>query len=459
MRRLFVVLALCLTAAVPAYAGPVAPHDPWAGPDGTATMHGDPESSDSTPYAGPGAHAAPGVATMLPAVCPTILAGSDGLLQALCTEYADQAPSLYLIDPATGAVLVRRHLSKGSLLGGVYAYIDAHNRLVTVDGGSGSVVLIAHHRTATGWYTHTEAQIRIPFTRICGSATCDAVATVAPDTRGNVWFATAGGRAGFTSLRTRTVAARALGQHETVANSISTAALGTAVTTDHATYLLRDANGHVAIVWRRAYDRGPARKPGQLSWGSGATPTFFGPATGSDYVAITDNAVPLEHLLVYNARTGTTVCTAPIFGQGNSGTENSPIGFNRSVYVASTYGYAYPSGASGTSQPLAARFVGGLQGFQVPRSGSTCVLQWTNPVASAAVPRLSRAEKVIYTVERGAGGLTWNLVRINAVTGHTESSTPLGAGPQADTLQMVGTILPNRTLIQGTITGFVTVRP
>ena len=43
-------------AAVPAGVPPVNPH---AGPVGTATMHGDSESSDTTPYAGPGATIGP----------------------------------------------------------------------------------------------------------------------------------------------------------------------------------------------------------------------------------------------------------------------------------------------------------------------------------------------------------------------------------------------------------------
>ncbi len=60
---LFSALALAATA-VPAGAAPTAqsflpvpPHNPYAGPDGTATMHGDTGSSDTTPLAGPGAGA------------------------------------------------------------------------------------------------------------------------------------------------------------------------------------------------------------------------------------------------------------------------------------------------------------------------------------------------------------------------------------------------------------------
>lgn len=205
-----------------------------------------------------------------------------------------------------------------------------------------------------------------------------------------------------------------------------------------------------------AYDRGPARKPGQLSHGSGATPTFFGPRTGHEYVATTDNAVPREHLLVYRADTGALACRRPLFASGASGTENSPIGVGGSVYVASTYGYPYPAGADGASEPASAPIAGGLERVDL-RAGGGCTTRWRSDVASAAVPRYSRAERVIYTVIRT--DQRYDLARIAPGTGRVLSTQPLGVGPQADTLQMVGTILPDRTLLQGTITGYAVVRP
>lgn len=78
-------------------------------------MHGDPGSSDTSPLPGPGGDVAAPVTIPLGGVCPTILAGRDGMPQALCTEYVDRAPTLHL-------------------LGGVYAYVDHRDRLVTVDG-------------------------------------------------------------------------------------------------------------------------------------------------------------------------------------------------------------------------------------------------------------------------------------------------------------------------------------
>lgn len=421
-------------------------------------MHGDPGSSDTTPYAGPGA--TPGGTSTIPlgSVCPTILAGADGIPQALCTEYYDRAPTLNLLDPETFAPVARLHLQAGALLGGVYAYVDNENRLVTVDG-SGAVLLIGHEKTSTGWALKIQKRYSYgaAFTKACGSVDCDAIVSVAPGYDGHLWFATADARAGFVDQRTGRVVVRKLSTaDESVANSISTAPDGTAVTTDRATYVLHAGKNRVRLDWKRRYDRGSARKPGQLSRGSGATPTYFGSRTGHEFIAITDNADEQEHLLVYRTDTGKRVCKRAVFGSGASGTENSPIGVGRSVYIASTYGYPYPAGYEGESVPASAPFTGGMQRVDIGRRG--CRTVWTSSVRSTAVPRYSRAEKVIYTVTLSDPS-TYSLTRIDRRTGKVLSSSPISIGPQADTLQMVGTILRDGTLLQGSITGLTVTRP
>ena len=65
-----------------------------------------------------------------------------------------------------------------------------------------------------------------------------------------------------------------------------------------------------------AYDNGAEKKPGQLSAGSGTTPTVL----PSGLVAITDNAEPRMHVQFYDAVDGGLVCEAPVFGDGESAT-------------------------------------------------------------------------------------------------------------------------------------------
>ncbi|MFE7721913.1 hypothetical protein ACFU44_23040 [Nocardia rhizosphaerihabitans] len=458
-------LLIFSTGTATAGFGSLPPANPHLGPPGTATMHGDAESSDATPFAGPGTGSVDSDFRELAAACPTILQGADGMPQALCTKIIDRAPKVFLLDPANGQPLASLDLSKGSLLGGVYAYLDSSDRMVTVDG-SGKLLRIGHRRGGGDWTVFIESATDIAqaVTGHCGGGDCDAVSSVMPDFDGRVWFATDNAAAGFSDPATGVARSIVLGPGEKVANSISTAPEGVAVATTHALYLVDvDSSGNPRVVWRQAYDRGPARKPGQLSWGTGATPTFFGPGSGTEYLAITDNAVPKENLLVFDTATGNRICSVPTV----DGTENSPIGAGNSLFVAGTYGYPYPAvpEGAGPSEPANAQFTGGM--VRVDVTGAGCRVVWTNKALSAAVPRLSVADGKIYTVTRhtviptGSVGLTDNFryTVIDAVSGRIETEKLIGATALHNTLQMVGTISPDRTLYQGTMSGLFRIAP
>lgn len=475
MRRLWSAMvvaaaAFALLTATSRAADPASPPppNPYLGPVGTATMHGDSEASDTTPHAGPGTGTVLARFTPLGAACPTILEGSDGYPQALCTTIVNRTPTVLLLNPATGVPLASLKLTKGSLLGGVYAYLDNQNRMVAANG-NGTIVRIAHSRTVFGvWRLSIQSSISVDaaVSAHCGVPLCDAVSSVNPDYSGRVWFSSSDGVAGYADMSTGIVRAIVLGAGEHIDNSISSAPQGVAVTTDHALYLLGvDGSGNPVVLWRNAYDRGPARKPGQLSRGSGSTPTFFGPSTGTEYLTITDNAVPQENLLVYDTATGSLVCNVPVLPIGASGTENSPIGSGRSVYVASTYGYPYPTTPpdAGPSDPASADFAGGMTRVDVSAGG--CAVVWTDAVRSAAVPRLSTSTGLITTITRAnplGGTSTTDLDRysytvIDAATGGVVDSRPVGAGIAWDTLQTVGTIDPSCVYYQGTITGLMRI--
>ena len=119
----------------PTYNAQVNPH---LGAPGITTMHGDAQSSDATPLAGPGAGNWKITGTKLGGACPTILAGRDGFIQVLCTQVFAHGefitPKLSILDPHTGRELSHLDIPKGALLGGVYAYLDAQDRMVLVDG-------------------------------------------------------------------------------------------------------------------------------------------------------------------------------------------------------------------------------------------------------------------------------------------------------------------------------------
>ncbi|KAH7056310.1 hypothetical protein BKA57DRAFT_531990 [Linnemannia elongata] len=453
--------------------GPIiSPQNPYTGQNGLATMHGDPASSDTTPFAGPGNATIDSNRRALQSACPTLLGTSDGYIFGLCTTMFGRTPTIHLFDAQEANSLAELAIAKGNILGGVYAYVDNQDKLVLTNGDN---QLLRVGKSSTNGKWALAVTDSLPLTPIPAS---DSVVGLAPDWQGYVWFATANGLAGYADPVTKNVIVLPLnttgGSIEEVANSISTSPAGTSISTTFATYLLArdDATNVIKVLWRQAYDRGPARKPGQLSWGTGSTPTFFGPKSGYEYVTIVDNASPLVNLLVYRTQDGSQVCKVPLFESNNSGSENSPIGSGRSIFVASTYGYPYPALPAGAppSQPSSANFVGGIERVDVLEDDSKgCIVKWVNnKIRSSAVPKLSLADKKIYTFVRQtplfpdstSTGILDNYyyTTIDSETGSIDSKQFVGTGFIFDTLQMAGLIDQGATLFQGTITGVVRVR-
>src|SRR5438552_1561465 len=72
---------------------------------------------------------------------------------------------------------------------------------------------------------------------------------------------------------------------------------GVFIVSDHAMYRFdAGAMREPVVTWRAEYDRGTRLKPGQVNFGSGTTPTLM----GTGWVAITDNADPQLHVVVYS---------------------------------------------------------------------------------------------------------------------------------------------------------------
>lgn len=390
-------------------------------------------------------------------------------MQVLCTQvFSDKlemlVPKIVILHP-DGTELAKLDLPKGALLGGVYAYLDQHNRMVLVDG-TNTLLRLAHSPDGRRIWVDSRTDLTGMLSLVPG----DQVVGLVPDWQGRVWVASKNGAIGVIDTvkgRVRATLLRSGGAPgvERIDNSISACPTGVSVVTSHAIYMLTaDATGSPQILWSRTYDRGSARKPGKLAWGSGASPTFFGP-NGSDYVMLTDNADRQENVLIYRTSDGTLVGSAPLFTPGASGTENSMIGIGNTVIGANTFGYPYPKypDGAGPSRPASALFAPGMERWDLTPTGLTQV--WNRPdVYSSAVPRYSTADGIIYTCERRRGpagladGAYAHAVAIDMATGRTlhsqqlpdHVSIVLGGG---DTLQMVGTIDSYGTWWQGTISG------
>jgi hypothetical protein len=480
------LLALTATSSAASEFGPLAPRNPYTAANGAATMHGDSESSGASPYPGPGTGTQAVVFNELGAACPTVLQGSDGMPVALCTSILGRNPVVYLLEPATGATLASLELPAGNLFAGVYAYMDQENRVVLFNA-EGDLLRIGHHYADGHWTLSIDSSTpaAAAINARCASAStalCGGVVGIAPDWNGRVWFVTADAVAGYVEPETGAVKTIVLGSDEHVANSISTAPEGTAIATDHALYFLTAGRKRPKIVWRYAYERGPARKPGQLSHGTGSTPVFFGPEDGTRYLTILDNASPAEHLLVFDtwaqsarprptriAKVPQLVCELPVLTPGPSGSENAPVGSGRSIFVASTYGYPYPSYPEGAeaSEPESAPFTGGVERVDLGQDDSGCTARWQDEVRSAAVPRLDLTNGILYTVQDtdplepdGTGySDSYSEDAIDAATGQVLHESLLGVGYLFNTLQLSPTIVPGEVMYQGTISGILRIAP
>lgn len=448
-----------------------AQQNPYLGINSLATMHGDAQSSDATPFAGPGD---PGVGgswkvtfTNHWAACPTILAGQDGYIQALMTQFLGsdaklRKPKLAIIEPASGAQLGAIEIPTGALLGGVYAYLDADSNLVMVDG-TNALTWISHSQDGMKvWVSR-----RIDLTDAMKLEPKDHVVGIVPDWHGRIWVASERGVVGLIDPKRNVVRLTKLQQYspaERIDNSISACPQGVSIITSHGIYMLgADAStSKPRIIWSHSYDRGTKQKPGQLSNGSGATATFFGP-NGSDYVMLSDNADRQEKLIVYRSADGSAVGEGPLFTPGASGTENSMIGVQNSIVGACTFGYPYAQYPD-TKPAYRAQVAPGMERWDVNDDASGITLKWrNNGIYSAAVPRLSTADNLIYTCERPrgpAGVLTGPVVYACAIdmdsgrVVHRQRLPRLAnllAG--GDPSQMVGVIDKHGVWWQGTIGG------
>jgi hypothetical protein len=441
--------------------GGYGPANPYMARDGVGATHSDSYSSDAAPLAGPGAGPITAGLTVSNALCSTLLLDRQGRVVAYCINHANSLGELLLLDPDTLAPLTTMTLPPIGAFGGFYLYLDEQDRVVIGDGRN-HVTRMAHTQDTTGaWSFHItdDWDVSALVTGHCGTPACDYIESVTPDFTGRIWFSTRGGVIGTISPATSAATAIQFPSGEGVENSLSSAPSGVAVPTDHALYLLRARpDGTPYVVSRQTYDRGTHQKPGQLSWGTGTTPVFFG-AGGDRYVAITDNADVQEHLLVYriNQRTGATtrICQVPLWQPYLSADEIAPIGIGRSVIIENTYNYDYNPSAPITSLP------GGLSRIDVRPDGRGCDTAWTNPVPTDAEAKLSTGDGYVYTTQRTTAGTTtrYDLVVIDSGTGKTVSTKPLGTGRQWETDQLSGVNGRGDVLYQGTIAGIIRIRP
>ena len=494
-------LPASLAAAADGTPLPLPPSNPFMGLDGTSTMHANASSSDATIFSGPGTTNLQFTTNFnLNATVPSVLMSENGALVCVgvgTTISTAQTPIVMLISPKTLKLLDQVKLIRpqtGNLAGGLYNYLDHQNRLVLVNGNGMLQWYSNSYDRATDTGTLTlDKSVDIGQPMVVG---------LVPDYEGRIWFATQGSLSttaapavvGYYDPQTQTTQTYNLPAGEMVANSISSSPAGVAVaTTTGLSLFAAGQGGAITPLWHQVYENSGVRKPGQLSPGTGSTPVFFGPQTGYEYLVITDNAtapntnnaIPAEHVNVYSVADGSLIAQTPFLTSLNAGTENAPIAVGNRIYVPSSFGYWYPPPSeTGAATPSSAPFAGGFQGMTLAADGTSLTTDWgpANTVPSSALPRLSLADNLIYTVLAGSttqasGTSTTTTVnysfaaidpRTGAIVGTPlplGSNTFSGSNPNYrdissyswNTLQMTGVISPEGVFYQGTAAGLVMV--
>lgn len=433
-----------------------APQSPFLAPNPDSNIHGNAAMTDAyTDRAVLDPRGADVVSRHLGGVCASVLFDSRGHLVAACVNPTEV--TLNVLDPDTLDVLAREHVADRpfridfatQFAGGGYAVLDDEERVVlpTADG------------RITRWSIadaegdpHIEQVDEVDVS--ADLAQGEAINSAVPGPDGSIWLVGTLGTVAL--LDPETGAVSSIRFEGTIENSFAVGADGRAyVVTSHELVALRSDGGRPEVVWEEPYDRGSRQKPGQTGRGSGTTPTLL---QGGRYVAITDNADPRMHVLVYDTAADVgerEVCRVPVFAEGRSATENSLIAIGDSLFVESNYGYNLYTATYGRSTEP------GLTRIDVSDSG--CEVVWDNDeVRIPSVVSKGTSSGVIATYTKGvsaAGVDAWYFTAVDAMTGEVMWRRMAGTGPMVNNHYAAIYVGPDGSLYVGATGGIVALVP
>ncbi len=443
-------------AAAQPLAAPDVPQNPWLAPNGRSSMHNDAYSTDAYDVSGPlGRNLKVTSRSYGVRECATIAFDSHDRIVGLCGGL--EGFTMMVIDPVTleavdELLLSQRDLTSGAnplsdLCGGTYFFLDGDDHaFATTTDSTIAEVEVADDGTLTpvrDW----------PLADEIGADDCLVATSV--DWAGRVWWFSQDGVVGTLDRASGEVHGLALPTGEAIYNSVSSDETGGVYPiTTHATYRLdADADGRPVVTWRVPYDRGTRLKPGQLSQGSGTSPTLI----GKKWIAIADNAEPRANVVVYDRRAnqgGREHCSVPVLPSGASATENSLVAAGHSVIIENNYGY------DGVQATLLGRTTTpGLARVMIEPDG--CRLAWTNDsVAPTSVAKASLGNGLLYAYtkpERSDLIDAWYFTAIDIRTGRTAWSRLTGTGIQWNNHYAAIYLGPDGVAYIATVAGLVRI--
>jgi hypothetical protein len=390
---------------------PFIPQNPFMAANGLSNMHHDTYMSDVYHVPGPLGNSPTVISASLGMLCPSMAFPDETHILGACLNL--DVAQLVLIDRQTLEPLATLALptievdTMTDFPAGSYFYLSEQNHVLipTIERTIWEVALVD-----TGF-----EQVRVYDLRETVPEST-AIQSVLPDFDGLLWFVTTDGLVGAINPADDAISSIQL-DGEAIVNSFAADETGGVfIVSSHALYRFDAGSaGEPLVTWREAYDRGTQVKPGQADQGSGTTPTLM----GQDLIVITDNAEPRMNVLVYQRAAQVEgerlVCAVPVFGEGQSSTENSLIATNRSIIVENNYGYTRPLFAlEATSER------GGMARIDVNPDGS-CETIWTNDeIVPSVVSKMSTETGLIYTYTKDESQIisgAWYFTAIDFETG------------------------------------------
>ena len=435
------------------------PRHPFMAPNDDSNIHNDAYQTDAYRRPGPLGRSMESRSTYHQAECASVTFDRAGRIITICVGV--EGPRLLMIDPDTLATKTEMPLPPRSgggtgsgvfndFSGGGYFYLDHRSRAV-IPTNSRQIWVVDARVVEGDWAFEVDRVYNIA----PAMEPNEAIVAVMPDWKGRYWFVTTRGLVGFATRKAGAVKTFRL-EDESIANSFAVdRSGGVYVASDHALYRFGVRRREPQVVWRRSYDRGRRVKPGQAGQGSGTTPTII----GRRFVAITDNADPQMHVLVYRRaaklRARRLVCKQGVFPHRRGATDQSLTAVGHSLIVENNYGYEGPTstmnGATTTPGFVRVRF--GARG---------CDVIWRNrEVAPSVVPKVSLPDGLIYTYtkpRRRDEVDAWYFTAIDFRTGRTVFKKLAGTGLGYNNNYAPVSIGPDGSAYVGALGGLVQLR-
>ena len=458
--------------------------NPFLAADTNGTMHGDGGQSDTHLAAGPHTGSlevrSRRSGNGLPRQCSTFVYRSDGKPVVMCgglsgfrmvlldPETLDALAHFDLpVRPSSFEAFVKRDMAimMNDSSGGAYMFLDNRDRLVFADSRWVVQRLVAQKHDGKWSFKVEKSWDLKPYVpHDCFNwnnwwpdSECDKITTVMPDHDGLYWWTTRNGRLGTLDPETGTVKVLKLAGEE-IQNALAMDRGSVYVLSDHAQYaFVADRSGKPVQLWRTPYDRGTKRKIGSINQGSGTTPTLL----GANWITFADNADGRINIIVLRRSDGSRVCAVPVFQEGASATDNSMIGWGRSIILENNAGFK-----SAHEQTDWNSIAGGVVRVDVRPDESGCDIVWTSPLKSpSVVPKMSAAAGIAYfysfDLVKGVDGKqtpAWSIVGLDFRSGKQVIRIPTGRGKPFDNNWASMSIAPNGDFYVGMTGGLVQVR-